>query len=81
MPNTKLKKLIYAREARQAVLKADPKLAYCIDSIKEVDAVKVVRCKKCKHCEGMFCYHPEQKYLPIYPEHFCSRGERKDNAT
>jgi hypothetical protein len=35
-------KLIYASAARKAILKADPKLAYCIDSIPGVDAVEVV---------------------------------------
>ena len=35
-------KLIYASEARKAILDADPKLAYCIDNIKAVDAVEVV---------------------------------------
>ena len=32
-------KLIRASEARKAILNADPKLAYCIDNIKAVDAV------------------------------------------
>ena len=36
------KKLIYASDARKAILKADPKLAYCIDGITGVDAVEVV---------------------------------------
>ena len=35
-------KLIYASEARKAILNADPKLAYCIDSVPAVDAVEVV---------------------------------------
>ena len=35
------KKLIYASEARKAILNADPKLAYCIDSVPAVDAKKV----------------------------------------
>ena len=35
-------KLIYASAARKAILKSDPKLAYCIDDIKGVDAVEVV---------------------------------------
>ena len=35
-------KLIRASDARSAVLKADPKLVYCIDNIKAVDAVEVV---------------------------------------
>lgn len=35
-------KLIYASEARSAILRADPRLAYCIDNIKGVDAVEVV---------------------------------------
>lgn len=33
------KKLIYADDARRAILEADPKLAYCIERIKGVDAV------------------------------------------
>ena len=37
-------KLIRASDARGAVLKADPKLVYCIDNIKAVDAV-VLPCK------------------------------------
>ena len=37
-----VKKLIYASDARKAILKADPKLAYCIDGIPGVDAVEVV---------------------------------------
>ena len=36
------KKLIYTSDARKAILKVDPKLAYCIDDIKGVDAVEVV---------------------------------------
>ncbi len=36
------KKLIYADDARRAILETEPKLAYCIDRIKGVDAVEVV---------------------------------------
>lgn len=36
---------------------------------------ELVRCKDCKHCKNLFCYHPLQKYLGVYPEHFCSHGE------
>lgn len=36
---TNEKKLIYADDARRAILEADPKLAYCIERIKGVDAV------------------------------------------
>jgi rubrerythrin len=36
------RKLIYADEARRAILQEDPKLAYCIERIKAVDAVEVV---------------------------------------
>ena len=36
------KKLIYADDARRAILQEDPKLAYCIERIKGVDAVEVV---------------------------------------
>lgn len=34
-------KLIRASDARAAILRADPKLAYCIDNIKGVDAVEL----------------------------------------
>lgn len=36
-------KLIRASDARRAILKEDPKLAYCIDEIPGVDAVEVRR--------------------------------------
>ena len=35
-------KLIYASDARKAILKADPKLAYVIDNVPAVDAVEVL---------------------------------------
>ncbi len=41
-------KLIYASEARKAVLKADPKVAYCIDSIPGVDAIPMVQIEEVK---------------------------------
>jgi hypothetical protein len=34
--------LIYKSDARRAILKADPSLAYVIDEVKAVDAVEVV---------------------------------------
>lgn len=37
------KELIYKDDARRAILKADPSLAYCIDNIKAVEAKAVVR--------------------------------------
>ena len=36
------RKLIYKGDAHRAILEADPKLAYCIERIKAVDAVEVV---------------------------------------
>ena len=55
------KKLIYASEARRAILRADPKLVHCIDSIPAADAVEVVHarwiwindkcgCSACRKC-------------------------------
>lgn len=90
MPEIKLKKkLIYAGDAHRAILEADPKLAYCIERIKAVDAEVVVRCKDCKH----YMEYPLNKvdkrmccYVHILTPHFmpedgfCSYGERKDNA-
>ena len=86
------KKLIYAGDARRAILEADPELAYCIERIKAVDAVEVVRCKDCKwYKEGellapnKFCFrlkHPTEDRNVGYnfgDEDFCYYGERKDN--
>ena len=55
------KKLIYADDARRAILEADPKLAYCIDKLKAVDAVEVVhgrweRCGGDLHSSGYAIY-------------------------
>ena len=38
-------KLIYASDARKAILKEDPKLAYCIDEIPGVDVPKWISVK------------------------------------
>ena len=81
-------KLIYASSARKAILKEDPKLAYCIDSIPGVDAVEVVRCKDCKHWMHMEdgfgdCtngrFHLDGHADPTMKmDDFCSCGERRE---
>lgn len=43
------KQLIYKDDARAAILKENPSAAYCIDRVKVVDAVEIVRCKDCKY--------------------------------
>ena len=48
------KKLIYSSDARKAILKADPKLTYCIDDIPGVDAVEVVH-GRWLESEGTVC--------------------------
>lgn len=74
------KKLIYADDARRAILEADPKLAYCIERIKAVDAVEVVRCKDCVNCGGFdhngvaMCF--EYSHY-VYGDYYCADGERK----
>ena len=77
------KKLIYASEARKAVLKADPKLAYCIDSVPGVDAVEVVRCKDCKKWLKVEPSDTNCRYCAVsrrsrLPYDFCSYGERRE---
>ena len=42
------KQLIYKYDARKAVLRVNPTVAYCIDNIKSVDAVEVTRIEKVK---------------------------------
>ena len=80
------KKLIYAGDAHRAILEADPKLVYCIEQIKGVDAVEVVRCKDCKN---FTCTHIDRGVCELereahgtsccwYINDFCSYGERKE---
>lgn len=69
-------KLIYASDARKAILKADPKLAYCIDDIKGVDAVEAVPCDKCKR--HMKCPIEEQLHRVKAKNRFCGLGERRE---
>ena len=72
-------KLIYASAARKAILDADPKLAYCIDSVPGVDAVPVVygywykaphhpyRCSNCGEMALLDMYgesHYRSNYCP-----------------
>lgn len=77
-------KLIRASDARKAILNIDPRIAYCIDSIPEVDAVEVVRCKKCRF---WFKNNGHNKSgCPIVDadiwmddDSFCSYGEKRCN--
>ena len=71
MPN---EKLIYAADARKAILRADPKLAYCIDDIKGVDAVEVVLCEKCKR--HLKC--PIEERFHRVESRYCCLGERRE---
>ena len=82
--------LIYKADARKAVLKAAPSLAYVIDEVKGVDAVEVVRCKDCKHCkkytnrfdpttkERMLCNRIYDFAYGVEADDFCSYGERRE---
>ena len=85
-------KLIYASAARKAILKEDPKLAYCIDSIPGVDAVEVVHGYwierpldnfrkyevKCSEC-GFIGISNYDQYLEPIDFYFCPRcGTRMD---
>ena len=56
-----------------------------IDAIPRVDAVEVVRCKDCvnycgfEHCKNGICDVDSVSKRAVYPDDFCSYGERKDN--
>jgi hypothetical protein len=73
------RELIYKDEARSAVLHEHPAIAFCIDRVKAVDAVEVVRCKDCKYYlrddmfGGGYC-HGER----VKQDDFCSYGERRN---
>ena len=77
--------LIYKADAHKAILKENPSIAYCIDNIKPVDAVEVVRCKDCEYfTEGMavgMCKRvPDKPIIPVVYDHFCSYGERRNDV-
>ena len=85
--------LIYKSDARRAILKADPYVSFCIDNIKPVDAVEVVRCKDCKHCkkyrnrfdptqkERMLCKRIYDFAYGVEAADFCSYGEKSSQIT
>lgn len=81
-------KLIRASEARKAILDADPKLAYCIDNIKAVDAVEVTcRCKECKywkHYDHLGCTEFVRvctfAYYMIDENGYCLYGAKMDGG-
>lgn len=68
-----------------------------IDAAPTVDAVQVVRCKDCTHarkkndyesaylCHGILictnCEVGEDGWLPVWPQHFCSYGRQKGDAS
>ena len=57
-----------------------------IDEATTVDAVEVVRCKDCvnycgfEHCKNGICDVDSVSKRAVYPNDFCSYGERKDNG-
>ena len=75
------RQLIYKDDARKAVLKASPSSVWCIDNIKPVNAVEVVRCDQCRFhsysISNLWC----DIFDKIMPEDgYCCFGERKDNG-
>jgi DNA-directed RNA polymerase subunit RPC12/RpoP len=68
------KKLIYADDARRAILETEPKLAYCIERIKGVDAEPVKYGKWffdgdwfeyiCTNCRGHVGNRTNYNYCP-----------------
>lgn len=63
---------------------------HIIDALKMAgtvkDAVEVVRCKDCKYYHKYVdapnggCAHYSYSHIPMYPEDYCSHGERKDDG-
>lgn len=82
---TNEKRLIYADDARRAILQEDPKLAYCIERIKAVDAVPVVRCKDCVFSEpndasDNYVNCRQLFGMAIEKDWYCADGERKNDG-
>ena len=71
-------------------------LSGAIDSEPTIDAVPVVRCRECKHHRDkneqerqylvediLICTSPDATddcWNAVWPDHFCSYGERKEGA-
>ena len=57
-----------------------------IDEMQTVDAVPVVRCKDCvnycgfEHCKNGICDLDSVSKRAVYPNDFCSYGERKTDG-
>ena len=58
----------------------DEHIDRCIDELPRADVVEVVRCKDCQYCEYDYCKYPNQMDQCVYPSHYCSYGERRENA-
>ena len=83
--------LVYLDDARRAVLKADPSISWCLDGLKRVDAVEVVRCKDCRWFDkrGYAGINTHEEDLTLHRGWcvvwrggtqacgFCSSGERR----
>ena len=76
------------REHGEDITNWDKPCAVYISSIENaptVDAVEVVRCKDCvnycgfEHCKNGICDVDSVSKRAVYPNDFCSYGERKDN--
>ena len=71
-------------------------LAETVDNAPTIDAVPVVRCRECKHHRDkneqehqylvediLICTSPDATddcWGAVWPDHFCSYGERKEGA-
>ena len=84
------RELIYKDEATRAILQTNSTFAYCINNIKPVDAVEVVRCGTCVHfaetkgkdsgkpCGYGKCMKPFFIQMIVDADDFCSYGERRE---
>ena len=78
------KRLIDVNEARKH--STHDFITHFLDRCPTVDAVEVVRCKDCvnycgfEHCKNGICDVDSISKRAVYPNDFCSYGERKDNG-
>ena len=72
------RELIYKDEARKAIMQTNDMFAYCIDWVKPVDAVEVVRCKDCAVPHNKWTGCPNLNGLIPPPNFYCAYGERRE---
>ena len=79
-----VKEVMAENDSETLFIKIAESVCNMLDHAPTVDAVEVVRCKDCvnycgfEHCKNGICDVDSVSKRAVYPDDFCSYGERKD---